>query len=127
MKSFKDLEVWKRAIDLVEDVYSLTAKFPANEQFGLVSQMRRAAVSIPSNIAEGQGRKNPKEFIQFLYIAKGSLAEIETQLIICERLGLISDLTALTDRMKVLRMMLIGLINKLSNSPKPQNPKTLQL
>ncbi len=119
MNSFKDLEVWKRGIDLVEDVYSLAAKFPANEQFGLVSQMRRAAVSIPSNIAEGQGRRNAKEFIQFLYIAKGSLAEIETQLIICERLGLISDLTALTDRMKVLRMMLIGLINKLSNSPKP--------
>jgi four helix bundle protein len=126
MNSFKDLEVWKRGIDLVEDVYSLTAKFPANEQFGLVSQMRRAVVSIPSNIAEGQGRRNVKEFVQFLYIAKGSLAEIETQLIICERLGLISDLTELTDRMKVLRMMLIGLINKLSNSPKPQNPKTPQ-
>ena len=119
MTSFKDLEVWKRGIDLVEDVYSLTAKFPANEQFGLVSQMRRAAVSIPSNIAEGQGRKNTKEFIQFLYIAKGSLAEIETQLIICERLKFIADAQVQIEKMKVMRMMLIGLINKLSNSTKP--------
>lgn len=116
MTSFKDLEVWKRGIDLVEDIYTLTAKFPSNEQFGLVSQMRRAAVSIPSNIAEGQGRKNPKEFIQFLYIAKGSLAEIETQLIICERLKLIPDVTGLIDKMKVLRMMLLGLINSLCNA-----------
>lgn len=119
MKSFKDLEVWNRGIDLVEDVYSLTAKFPANEQFGLVSQMRRAAVSIPSNIAEGQGRKNAKEFIQFLYIAKGSLAEIETQLIICERLKFVSDGSMLIEKMKVLRMMLIVLINMLSATTKP--------
>ena len=91
MKCFKDLVVWKRGIDLVEDIYALTANLPANEQFGLVSQMRRAAVSIPSNIAEGQGRKSAKEFIQFLYIAKGSLAEIETQLIICERLKFVAD------------------------------------
>jgi four helix bundle protein len=117
--SFKDLEVWKRGIDLVEDIYTLTAKFPSNEQFGLVSQMRRAAVSIPSNIAEGQGRKNAKEFIQFLYIAKGSLAEIETQLIISERLKFTTDSSSLMEKMKVLRMMLIGLINKLSNAKKP--------
>jgi len=119
MKSFKDLDVWNKGIEFVAEIYKLTSRFPKDELYGLVSQMRRAAVSIPSNIAEGQGRRNAKEFIQFLYIAKGSLAEIETQLIICERLGLISDLTALTDRMKVLRMMLIGLINKLSNSTKP--------
>jgi four helix bundle protein len=81
--------------------------------------MRRAAVSIPSNIAEGQGRRNAKEFIQFLYIAKGSLAEIETQLIICERLKFIADAQVQIEKMKVLRMMLIGLINKLSNSTKP--------
>ena len=119
MTSFKDLEVWKRGIDLVEDVYSLTAKFPANEQFGLASQMRRSAISIPSNISEGQGRKNAKEFIQFLYIAKGSLAEIETQLIICERLRFIADASLQIEKMKVLRMVLIGLINKLSSRSKP--------
>jgi four helix bundle protein len=114
MKSFKDLEVWKRGIDLVEDIYNITATFPTNEQFGLVSQMRRAAVSIPSNIAEGQGRRNAKEFDQFLYIAKGSLAEIETQLIICERLKLTSEINEMIDKMKVLRMMLLGLINTLT-------------
>ena len=115
MKCFKDLVVWKRGIDLVEDIYALTANFPANEQFGLVSQMRRAAVSIPSNIAEGQGRKSTKEFMQFLYIAKGSLAEIETQLIICERLMFVDDTQEMIEKMKILRIMLNGLINKLSN------------
>lgn len=114
MTSFKDLEVWKRGIDLVEDIYTLTAKFPSNEQFGLVSQMRRAAVSIPSNIAEGQGRKNAKEFIQFLYIAKGSLAEIETQLIICQRLNYLEESTNFFDDIKRLRTMLVGLINALN-------------
>lgn len=114
MTSFKDLEVWKLSVDFVVQIYVITAKFPSSEQFGLTSQMRRAAVSIPSNIAEGQGRKNAKEFIQFLYIAKGSLAEIETQLIICERLNFINDLTELTGRMKVLRMMIIGLIKSLN-------------
>jgi four helix bundle protein len=76
--------------------------------------MRRASVSIPSNIAEGQGRRNPKEFIQFLYIAKGSLAEVETQLIICKRLKYIDDIADLVDSMKRLRTMLIGLINALN-------------
>jgi len=119
MKSFKDLDVWNKGIDFVAEIYKLTSRFPKDELYGLVSQMRRAAVSIPSNIAEGQGRKNAKEFIQFLYIAKGSLAEIETQLIICERLKFIADAQVQIEKMKVLRMMLIGLINKLSNSTKP--------
>lgn len=119
MKSFKDLDVWKRGIGFVAEIYKLTSRFPKDELYGLVSQMRRAAVSIPSNIAEGQGRKNAKEFIQFLYIAKGSLAEIETQLIICERLKFIADAQVQVEKLKVLRMMLIGLINKLSNSTKP--------
>jgi len=119
MKSFKDLDVWNKGIDFVAEIYKLTSRFPKDELYGLVSQMRRAAVSIPSNIAEGQGRRNAKEFIQFLYIAKGSLAEIETQLIICERLKFIADAQVQIEKMKVLRMMLIGLINKLSNSTKP--------
>lgn len=128
MKSFKDLEVWKLSIDFVEDVYKLTGAFPENEKFGLVSQMRRAAVSISSNIAEGQGRKNSKEFIQFLYIAKGSLAEIETQLIICERLGYTSNLIELTEKMKRIRMMIVGLINALYNQSgqQPHNPKPIK-
>lgn len=123
MYSFKDLELWRRGIDLVEDIYKLTAEFPASERFTLIPQMRRAAISIPSNIAEGQGRKNPKEFTQFLFIAKGSLCEIETQLIICERLGLIKDLSDMTEKIKVMRMMLIGLINKLNKPHKDDSLK----
>ena len=128
MKSFKDLEVWKLSIDFVEAVYKMTGAFPDNERFGLTSQMCRAAVSISSNIAEGQGRKNAKEFIQFLYIAKGSLAEIETQLIICERLGYAANIKELTEKMKRIRMMIIGLINALYNQSGqlPHNPKTLK-
>ena len=124
--SFKELEVWRRGIDLVEDVFTITSGFPTNEQFTLAPQMRRAAISIPSNIAEGQGRKNPREYIQFLYIAKGSLAEIETQLIICERLKLIDDLNDMTEKIKIIRMMLIGLINKLNQPLNPCTPQTLK-
>lgn len=82
---YKDLEVWKQSMVLVTEVYQATGDFPKEELFGLVSQMRRAAVSIPSNIAEGCGRKNTKEYIQFLYISKGSLFELETQIEIAYR------------------------------------------
>jgi four helix bundle protein len=74
----KDLDVWKRSMDLVVKVYQITKLFPDTEKYGLSSQMRRAAVSIPSNIAEGAARKGDKEFIQFLYISIGSLSELET-------------------------------------------------
>ncbi|MDP2687672.1 MAG: four helix bundle protein [Aequorivita sp.] len=82
----KDLDVWKKSIDLVELIYSLTLSFPETERFGLTSQMRRAAVSISSNIAEGSARKGNKELLQFINIALGSLAELETQYIIAQRL-----------------------------------------
>jgi four helix bundle protein len=75
----KDLDVWKKSMNLVVLIYDITSKFPSDERFGLTSQMRRAAVSIPSNIAEGAARKGDKEFIQFLMIALGSLSELETQ------------------------------------------------
>ena len=74
----KDLEVWKKSMDLVESVYQMTNSFPDSEKFGLTNQIRRAVVSIPSNIAEGSGIKSDKELIQFIYIAIGSLAEVET-------------------------------------------------
>jgi four helix bundle protein len=86
VKSFRDLEVWQIGLDLVETVYRLTAHFPKSELFGLTAQMRRAAVSIPSNIAEGQARSSSKEFLHFLSYALGSLAELETQLELAVRL-----------------------------------------
>jgi len=90
-KNYKDLIAWKKAMELVEMVYSATKEFPREEVYGLTSQLRRAAVSVPSNIAEGQGRKSNKEFIHFLSMAYGSLREMETQIIIAERLGYMSE------------------------------------
>ncbi len=92
-QSYKDLVVWQKAIDLTVAVYQLTKQFPKEELFGLVSQMRRASVSIASNIAEGEGRKSKKEFAHFLGISLGSKAELETQLLLCERVGLASSST----------------------------------
>lgn len=79
INSHKDLKVWQESMALVENIYQITKSFPSNEQFGLVAQMRRCAISIPSNIAEGAGRKGSKEFVRFLYISMGSLSELETQ------------------------------------------------
>jgi four helix bundle protein len=90
-RSYQDLEVWKLSINLVKEIYRLTEKFPPMEIYGLTNQIRRAAVSIPSNIAEGQGRSSAKEFRQFLAIALGSLAEIETQLIIAREINLLGS------------------------------------
>ncbi|MBE2266486.1 MAG: four helix bundle protein [Flavobacteriales bacterium] len=90
-KSYQDLIVWQKSMDLVESIYQITWSFPKEEIFGLTSQMRRAAVSIPSNIAEGQSRNSNGEFRQFLGIAQGSLSELETQLMISQRLKLISS------------------------------------
>jgi four helix bundle protein len=85
-RSFKDLDVWNISIDFAKDLYQLSNRFPPDELYGLISQVRRAAISIPSNIAEGQSRNSPKEFKQFLFIALGSLGEIETQLIIANKI-----------------------------------------
>lgn len=91
IKSFRDLKIWKEGIEVVKKVYNITKKFPKEEQYGLSSQMRRAAVSIPSNIAEGFRRKHNKEYIQFLNIALGSCAELETQLVIARELEYINN------------------------------------
>lgn len=87
-KSYRDLKVWQRGIDLAELIYKLTKTFPKEELFGLSSQMRRAGISIPSNLAEGSGRSTRKDFRQFVLIARGSNDELQTQLIIAERLQL---------------------------------------
>jgi four helix bundle protein len=91
VKSFHDLIVWQKAMELVTEVYKVSQKFPKEEIFGLTSQIRRAAVSIPSNIAEGRGKSSKGEFQQFLYHARGSLAEVETQLLIAINLGIIKE------------------------------------
>ena len=91
MNNYKELIVWKKAIDLVIEVYKLTDNFPNNEQFGLTSQIRRAAVSVPSNIAEGAGRRSSKEFEHFLSISLGSCFELETQIIISQELKYINS------------------------------------
>jgi four helix bundle protein len=89
-QSYRELLVWKKSVQLVKALYLATAKFPSDEMYGLRSQMRRAAVSIPSNIAEGQSRHSQKEFMHFLSNARGSLAELETQPTLCAELGFIN-------------------------------------
>jgi four helix bundle protein len=108
---FKDLLVWRKGIQLVKEIYKLTKSFPADEKFGLISQMRRAAVSIPSNIAEGQARKTTGEFIQFLSHAEGSLAELDTHLVLAVELGYsnTSQVVSATDLVSELKRMLNGL------------------
>lgn len=110
-KSFKDLVVWQKAMDLAVAVYQMTKTFPKDELFGLVSQMRRSSVSIASNIAEGEARKSKKEFAHFLGISLGSKAELETQILLCERVGLIDSekskdvLTTLNEIGRMLAML----------------------
>jgi four helix bundle protein len=89
MAGYRDLKVWELGVELALEIYRLTANFPKSEQYGLTSQLRRAAVSIPSNIAEGHARKSQAELRRYLNIAKGSLAELETQLIIARELGFV--------------------------------------
>ena len=91
-KSHKDLILWQKALDFAVAVHAASATFPKAEIFGLVSQIRRAAVSIPSNVAEGSARRSTREFIAFLHIARGSMAEVETQLLLAQRVGYLDDI-----------------------------------
>ena len=109
----KSLDVWKRSISLVKKVYELTSSFPKEEMFGLTSQIRRAAVSVPSNIAEGCARNSDKELIQFLYISLGSLSELETQFIIANELGYIAKNNYLFNDINKIKKMVLGLIKYL--------------
>jgi four helix bundle protein len=116
-KTHKDFEVWKRAVSFATSVYDITNTFPKTEQYGLISQLRRASVSISSNIAEGAARRSTKEFIQFLYQALGSATEIETQLIISKNLGYMdsNSYEQLSSDQEEVSKMLIGTIRSLKN------------
>lgn len=120
MKTHKDLDVWKNAIELVTLIYKITGTFPKYEIYGLTSQIRRSAVSIPSNIAEGAGRHYKKEFIQFLYVARGSISELETQIIISLNLKYLAIETHdnIMEKTTLIRKQLIGLINYLNEQIK---------
>jgi four helix bundle protein len=126
LKSYRDLLVWQKGIDLVVVAYKATASFPKSEIYGLTSQLRRAATSIPANIAEGYGRGSRKEYLQFLQIAQGSLKELETHVIIAEKLFYLTPLQTkrLLDETAELGRMLGSLIRKLKSSTSGPTPYT---
>lgn len=115
IRSHKDLQVWQEAMVLVTEIYRLSENFPEFEKFGLTSQIRRSAISIPSNIAEGFARKGNKELIQFLYISIGSLSELETQYEIAKNLNYIKEAKEITDKIIFIRIMLSNLIKSIKN------------
>lgn len=113
MKTHMDLDVWKLSMDLVENIYNMSSCFPKEEIYGLTSQIRRAAVSIPSNIAEGASRNGSKEFVQFLYISLGSISEVETQTMLAKRLGFVDKADLILKDITTIKKMLNGLIGHL--------------
>lgn len=116
IESFKDLIVWQKSMNLVKEIYVITANFPKSEIYGLTSQMRRAAISIPSNIAEGKKRKTRNDYIQFLRIANGSAAELETQLLITKDLYPSINIKLSFSLLEEVQKMLSTIINKLEVS-----------
>ncbi|MGH8492795.1 MAG: four helix bundle protein [Moraxellaceae bacterium] len=112
-RSHKDLMVWQESMQLAQLVYQLTARFPADERFGLVSQMRRAAVSVPSNIAEGAARQHTKELVQFLRVASGSLAELDTQTELAISLGFLQEDMNLGRRIERVTALVLALAQSL--------------
>ncbi|MBI5762174.1 MAG: four helix bundle protein [Planctomycetes bacterium] len=115
LSTYRELEVWQWAFTLCKDVYQLTRRFPSDERFGLVAQLRKAAVSVPSNIAEGYNRGGTRDYIRFLWIANGSVAEIETQLLLAESLGYLGDkeLAVVQKRVASIERMLRAMIRSL--------------
>ena len=111
----KDLKVWKESIDLVIDIYELTKSLPSDEKYNLISQLKRSVISVPSNIAEGAGRSSTKEFIRFIDIANGSLSELETQLIIIDKMDFYETEELIDGRITSIRKMLYQLKRSLSN------------
>lgn len=118
-RNYRDLLAWQKAMDLVESVYHVTQAFPREEVYGLTSQLRRAAISIASNIAEGQGRRSSRDFLRFLSIAYGSLREVETQILIAERLRYInaSQRTTVIDQSSEVGRLVNGLMRTVEKQP----------
>ena len=116
INNYKDLIVWQKGMDLVDTVYRISAKLPASEQFGLISQMGRCAVSVPSNIAEGYGRQATREYRHHLLISRGSLLELETQLLLCRRLNYLAEQDTVVVMAKIAEIskMLGSLVSKLT-------------
>jgi four helix bundle protein len=117
-RAHKGLRVWKESMQLVKMIYEVTSSLPDDERFGLISQMRRASVSIPSNIAEGSARQTKKESIQFYSIARGSLSELDTQVELCDTLGLLSQssIKKVSDQIETVGALLNGLIRFKKNA-----------
>lgn len=115
INDYKDLLVWKKAMNIVVSVYDMTKQLPKDEVYGISNQMRRAAISIPSNIAEGYGRQTPKSYVQFLTIARGSAYELETQLLLCQKIHKLSSETikGILITISEIKKMLTALINRL--------------
>ncbi len=116
MTGYEKLEVWQISIELVTDAYKLVKLLPKEETYALSDQIRRSAVSIPSNIAEGSSRNSKKEFIQFLYIALGSLCELETQLLIAQNVGYINDIENIKQKITSIKKMLNALITSIKKT-----------
>lgn len=114
IQTYRDLDIWKTGISLVKEIYLATDRFPKHELYGLSSQMRRSAISIPSNVAEGFKRQHNKEYRQFLYIALGSCAELETQLTIAKELGYLSSEKDLLDKADHIGRMVTNLLKRLA-------------
>jgi len=127
-KSYKDLILWQKAVALATEIHRLTGKIPRHELFGIISQIRRAAVSVPSNIAEGSARRSTREFMAFLHIARGSLAELETQLLLSEKIGYLreADLLPVWPQLaevgRLLTAVIQGLRRRESRSPLSPTP-----
>jgi four helix bundle protein len=120
IKSFRDLIVWQKSVSLVTDIYQVTSQFPKEEIYGITSQIRRSAVSIPSNIAEGYGRKSTQDYIRFLQVAVGSLYELETQMEISINLEYLKreTYTELNGKFTEIEKMLVSMINKIDSRQK---------
>ena len=115
VRSFRDLRIWQLGMDLAVKSYELSRKLPRDEMFGLISQIRRSAASVPANVAEGHGRESTPSFVQFLRVAQGSLKELETHLVLAERVGLVGrpDIADLVERCDRLGRMIRSLIRTL--------------